>query len=82
MTPGSPMLTELNTGDETPDDVSWTAYVSWCELVILPTMSDLLDGADNHYLSDRCVLHDDWKEDVATAREVVATFSGSAMISA
>jgi pimeloyl-ACP methyl ester carboxylesterase len=79
MTPGSPMLTALNAGDETPDDVSWTTYVSWCELVILPHLSDMLDGADNHYLTDRCVLHDDWKEDVATAREVVGLFADGAV---
>ena len=73
----SPMLAALNAGDETPDEVHWESYVTICELVILPRASTLLEGAVNHDQTDRCVFHDDWKKDAATARDVVALLAGS-----
>jgi len=60
LAPTSPMLTELNAGDETPDGVRWQTWVSVCEIAIVPQTSALLDGAENHYLTD-CVTHDSWK---------------------
>jgi triacylglycerol lipase len=75
MRPDSPMLAALNAGDETPDDAQWTTYVSICEFQILPQSSPMLDGADNHYVTDRCVPHDDWKEDAPTIRDVVGLFA-------
>jgi triacylglycerol lipase len=76
MQPGSPMLTALNAGDETPDDALWTTYVSICEFQILPQTSPMLAGADNHYVTDRCVDHDGWKHDLPTIRQVVGMLSG------
>jgi triacylglycerol lipase len=60
MLPTSSMLTTLNAVDETPDDVRWQAWVSVCELAIIPQTSALLAGAENRYLAE-CVAHDSWK---------------------
>ena len=77
MTPGSPMLAALNSGDETPDDAHWETFVSVCELVIWPRTSAQLAGADNHDLTDRCVPHDDWKVDAPTVDHVVGELAGA-----
>jgi triacylglycerol lipase len=71
----SQVLAALNQGDETPDDVAWQTWVSICEVVIVPRSSAALHGADNHDVTNRCVLHDDWKRDVPTIRSVVGWFS-------
>ncbi len=60
MLPTSPMLTRLNEGDETPDGIRWQAWVSICELAIVPQSGALLLGAENHYLTE-CVAHASWK---------------------
>ncbi len=75
MTPGSPMLTALNSGDETPGPTHFETFVSICEIVILPQTSTMLAGADNHYV-DRCVQHDQWKTDEPTVHEVVDELAG------
>jgi triacylglycerol lipase len=76
MAPDSPMLTQLNAGDETPDGIRWQAWVSICEIAILPQTSALLDGAENHYLTE-CVAHASWKWYRPTIDAVVADRSRS-----
>ena len=59
MAPGSSVLAALNQGDPTPgDQVSWTTYRTTCDLVIVPTESTELAGADNVVLPG-CLSHDD-----------------------
>jgi hypothetical protein len=70
------MLTALNSGDETPGDTHFETFTSICELVILPQTSTMLAGADNHYVTDRCVQHDQWKQDQPAIRQVVSELSG------
>jgi triacylglycerol lipase len=70
----SKALAALNTGDETPSGAKWQTWVSICELVIVPRSSAALKGADNHDVTDRCVLHNDWKQDRPTIRSVVRWF--------
>lgn len=65
MTPGSEVLQTLNAGDQTPGEIRWQTYVSWCESVILPNSYVALEGAENH-LVNHCVMHDDWKRDYQT----------------
>jgi triacylglycerol lipase len=76
MTPDSAMLTALNSGDETPGDTHFETFVSICELVILPKTSPMLAGADNHDVTDRCVQHDQWKQDQPTIHQVADELSG------
>ena len=72
----SAALTQLNAGDETPDDsIAWQTWVSICELVIVPRESAGLSGAKVHDVTDRCVYHDDWKRDMPTIRTVVGDLS-------
>lgn len=45
---GSSFINELNAGDPTPGDVTYTTFRSPCDLVIYPVSSTILDGATNH----------------------------------
>ncbi|MFH0240886.1 esterase/lipase family protein [Streptomyces sp. HK10] len=47
MHPWSSFLWNLNAGDPTPGNVSYTTFRSPCDLVIYPISSTILDGADN-----------------------------------
>lgn len=55
MRPGSPFLTKLNGGDETPGSVNYGTFWSECDGIILPANSTELDGAKNTKLG--CVTH-------------------------
>ncbi|GAA4656967.1 triacylglycerol lipase [Streptomyces chumphonensis] len=47
MRAGSGFLNQLNSGDPTPGNVSYTTFRSPCDLVINPVSSTILSGADN-----------------------------------
>jgi triacylglycerol esterase/lipase EstA (alpha/beta hydrolase family) len=53
---GSPFLTNLNAGDETPGQVSYTAVETRYDEVVVPYTSAFLSGATNVLLQDRCPL--------------------------
>lgn len=53
---GSPFLTALNGGDETPGAVRYGTFWSSCDEVINPDTSTVLAGAVNHHLSG-CIGH-------------------------
>lgn len=55
MRSGSDFLTELNSGDPTPGDVTYTTFRSPCDLIINPIDSTIIDGADNRETS--CLGH-------------------------
>jgi hypothetical protein len=44
---GSAFLTSLNAGDETPGDVNYGTWRSWCDAIIVPSTSTKLSGATN-----------------------------------
>ncbi|MBB0246132.1 alpha/beta hydrolase [Streptomyces alkaliphilus] len=47
MSLGSSFLKNLNAGDPTPGNVTYTTFRSPCDLVIAPISSTILEGADN-----------------------------------
>jgi triacylglycerol esterase/lipase EstA (alpha/beta hydrolase family) len=51
---GSPFLTELNAGDETPGDVDYTVIQTRYDEVVTPYTSAFLGGATNVLLQDQC----------------------------
>jgi triacylglycerol lipase len=53
---GSAFLTDLNAGDETPGNVSYTAIETRYDEVVIPYTSAFLSGATNVLLQDRCPL--------------------------
>jgi len=53
---GSAFLTNLNAGDETPGNVSYTAVETRYDEVVIPYTSAFLSGATNVLLQDRCPL--------------------------
>lgn len=55
-TQGSRFITQLNSGDPTPDPVNYTTFSSSCDGVVEPDWT-ILDGADNHDVG--CVSHFD-----------------------
>ncbi len=55
MVPGSSFLQSLNATDETPGDVNYGTWRTWCDLIIVPSTSTKLDGASNY--SAGCKTH-------------------------
>lgn len=55
MRAGSPFLTKLNSGDETPGSVNYGTFWSSCDGIILPANSTVIEGATNTQLG--CVTH-------------------------
>ena len=51
---GSPFITALNAGDETPGDVSYTQIETKYDEVVTPYTSAFLDGGTNVLLQDTC----------------------------
>ena len=51
---GSPFLTDLNAGDETPGPVDYTVIQTRYDEVVIPYTSAFLDGAKNVLLQDAC----------------------------
>ena len=56
MRPNSVFLNTLNSGDETPGDVRYGTVRSYCDEIINPDSSTIVDGADNRELSS-CIGH-------------------------
>lgn len=56
MRPISVFLNTLNSGDETPGEVRYGTVRSFCDEIINPDRSTILDGADNRELP-RCIGH-------------------------
>jgi triacylglycerol lipase len=55
MSPGSPFLAQLNSGDETPGPTVYRTWYSACDGVIIPYTSTVLSGATNTNVG--CVTH-------------------------
>jgi triacylglycerol lipase len=51
---GSPFITALNAGDETPGDVSYTQIETRYDEVVTPYTSAFLSGGTNVLLQDKC----------------------------
>ena len=68
--PGSPFLTALNSGDETPGLVRYGTWRSPCDATINPDESVILAGATNTLTS--CLGHLDFLADGTVYREVRA----------
>lgn len=58
---GSPFLTSLNSGDETPGSVSYASYWSNCDDALNPDATAILSGATNVEVG--CVSHDEMNND-------------------
>ncbi|WKU43857.1 triacylglycerol lipase [Streptomyces sp. VNUA116] len=76
MTPGSYVLSHLNTGDETPGPTRYATWWSSCDEQITPVSSTALDGAENHRAAG-CLKHNDLLTDDAVARQVRAFLRAS-----
>jgi triacylglycerol lipase len=59
MTPGSPILTKLNTGDWTPGSTRYYTHYSTCDGVITPYTNILVETATNTAVTP-CVAHNDY----------------------
>jgi triacylglycerol lipase len=53
-TRGSPFVTALNSGDQTPGDVTYTTYASPCDTVVDPSWTPV-EGGTHHTLG--CISH-------------------------
>jgi hypothetical protein len=69
------MLAAIN-ADESHGGIGVEAWVSACELVILPRGSTFLAGAVNRDLVDVCVDHSGWKWHAPTISTVADRLSG------
>lgn len=74
MRPGSPFLTELNSGDETPGAVRYGTWSSPCDLVIIPNSSVALEGATN--TETACIGHGGLQNNGVVFAEVLAFVQG------
>ncbi|MEV4434441.1 triacylglycerol lipase [Streptomyces sp. NPDC049585] len=77
MTPGSYVLTHLNSGDESPGPVDYTVLWSPCDETMLPQNSPQLQGARN--VRTTCLKHNDLLTDAAVAAKVRATLEAARM---
>ncbi|MFK0256406.1 esterase/lipase family protein [Streptomyces sp. NPDC090445] len=68
MRPGSPFLTALNTGDETPGPTRYATWRSPCDLVVSPGSSVALTGAVNTVTA--CLQHSAFPADKAVYEQV------------
>lgn len=68
MWPGSPFLTALNEGDETPGPPLYATWWSPCDQVINPQESTILDEAENTRTS--CLQHSDLYENATVYAQV------------
>jgi triacylglycerol esterase/lipase EstA (alpha/beta hydrolase family) len=74
MYPGSPFITTLSTGDETPGATRYATWYSPCDGVINPYTSTRLSGATNNLVA--CQTHIGYLTDTAVLNQV-RTFLGS-----
>jgi hypothetical protein len=56
MTAGSQFNSALNSGDETPGDVSYTSIFSMFDLVVQPNSTSMLNGGRNILIQDLCAF--------------------------
>ncbi|QYC40225.1 Extracellular esterase EstB precursor [Nonomuraea coxensis DSM 45129] len=68
MRAGSPFLTALNSGDETPGDVAYGTFWSDCDTVVNPDSSVSLTGAVNTYAG--CLSHAAFLTDASVYEKV------------
>lgn len=73
MRAGSDFLENLNSGDPTPGDVTYTTFRSPCDLIINPVDSTIIDGADNRETA--CLGHIGMISDGGVIEDVRATIS-------
>ncbi|GAA3746540.1 esterase/lipase family protein [Salinactinospora qingdaonensis] len=65
---GSSFLSQLNSGDPTPGDVTYTTFRSLCDFIVRPSSNVTLSGADNRYAG--CVGHISFLNDDGVSAEV------------
>lgn len=68
MIPGSSLLNQLNSGDETPGAVSYGTWWSSCDELINPDTSTILSGATNTNVG--CLSHSGVKDSAAVYAQV------------
>jgi triacylglycerol lipase len=73
MRPGSPFLTAVNTGDETPGSTRYATWRSPCDLVVSPGSSVALTGAVNTVTA--CLGHSAFPADETVYEQVKAHIS-------
>ncbi len=74
MTPGSYVITKLNSGVETPGPAAYTALWSSCDEQVVPHHSAQLAGATN--VETGCLKHNDLMTDPTVIARVLATVAG------
>ncbi len=74
MSPGSYVVTHLNSGTATPGPVKYATWWSPCDEQITPHGSTALDGARNTRTA--CLKHNDFLGDATVSRQVRAFLSG------
>lgn len=81
LVPQSPLLEELNDGDETPDGPRWLSLWTRQDETVTPPDSARLDGAVNLELQELCpglsVTHAQLPRDPVVTRVVLAALSGT-----
>jgi triacylglycerol lipase len=81
LTTNSPLLSRLNSGDETPDGPQWISVWTTKDQIVRPPDSARLDGALNFTVQSVCpnstVQHGQLPSDPAVQRIVVAELSAS-----
>jgi triacylglycerol lipase len=65
---GSPFLTALNAGDETPGLTRYATWRSTCDTTIQPTQSVVLAGATNNLSG--CIVHFNFLIDAGVYQQV------------
>ncbi len=71
---GSPFLTSLNSGDETPGPIRYGTWKSPCDIVINPDSSVALTGATN--TTTACLGHSDLQNNSTVFGQVLAFVQG------
>ena len=81
LVPGSPLLDQLNDGDETPDGPQWLALWTTQDETVTPPDSARLDGAVNVELQQLCpgvsVSHSALPTDTTVTRVVLGALTGT-----
>lgn len=84
LVPGSPLLDDLNAGDETPDGPQWLSLWTTQDETVTPPTSARLDGAVNVELQQLCpalvVSHSDLPRDAVVMRIVSAALAAPEVV--